>query len=288
MALSKELKENFTIYIPTMHRTSQQTSYSRFSEDMKSISYLVTVEEDVKELEKNYPGVRCIVTPKEVKGISKVRQWIIDNAETRYVWMCDDDQNFYKRLDNDWHLKYVHDKEYFKDNLIEEMIEDTYKLISMQNTEYKNKYFGVGLSARQGNNRSYPNRYLENTRMFNTYALDTELFKKENIRFDEFRVMEDFNVTISFLTREYPNIILQDFCWGQSESNMAGGCSEYRTLELQKECAIALHKKFPDFVKVVVKEGKSWGEGLNNRHDVNVQWKKAFNSSQKKKERSLF
>ncbi len=289
MALSEEIKKNFTIYIPTMHRTDKQNSYSKFSKDMKNITYLVTVEEDVKELEKNYPGIKCLVPPKDIKGISKVRQWIIENSKTRYVWMCDDDQKFYKRLDNDWHLKYTDDKEYFSEDTIDEMITETYNLISLEKTEFGKKYFGVGLSARQGNNRSFPKKYLYNSRMYNTYALDTHLFKENNIRFDEFEVMEDFNATLSFFTKGYPNVIIQDFCWGQIESNMAGGCSEYRTFDLQKKYSNKLYEKFPEFVKVIKKKGKSWGEGLNERYDVNVQWKKAFESSKDKfKKRSLF
>lgn len=269
---------DFTIYIPTMHRTEKQRSFEYIPSSWKDRTYLVTVEEDIEELNKNYPEAQLLIPPKEVKGISKVRQWIIDNAKTRYVWMVDDDQHFYKRLEGDWHLKYVTDKTYFDYDPMEDLIKETYKLISQENTSGK-KYFGVGLSARQGNNNLYPKKYAYNTRMYNTYALDTSLFKKENIRFDEFRVMEDFNITLSFLTKGYPNIVMYEYCWGQIESNMEGGCSEYRTQQIQSEAAHQLANKFPKFVKVINKKSKSWSGDFSERSDVRVQWKKAFESS---------
>ena len=278
---------DFTIYIPTLHRTKKQRSFEYLPESWRDRIFLVTVEEDVEDLRKNYPEANTIVPPKEVKGISKVRQWIIENAETRYVWMCDDDQHFYKRLPNDWHLKYVSDKEHFNYNPMEDLLNETAELISKEKTKLGNKFFGVGLSARQGNNRMFPQTHVYNSRMYNTYALDTYLFKKEGIRFDEFEVMEDFNVTLSFLTRGYPNVIMYEYCWGQIESNMAGGCSEYRTQELQRKNAERLVKKFPRFVTLIEKKSKSWGGDFSTRSDVRVQWKKAFESAKLNK-RTLF
>jgi len=276
------LRDEIKIYIPTMHRTDNQITYQHIPEEWRDIVYLVTVPEDVEELEKNYPGVNLLVPPPEVKGISKVRQWVLENSLSKYAWMMDDDQKFYKRLPNDWHLKYLHDKEFFPENPFGQMVQDTYDLITQEKTEFGKKFFGVGLSARQGNNNAFPKTVTYNTRMYNTYCLDVELFLKENIRFDEFKVMEDFNVTLSFLTRGYPNAVLYEYCWGQIESNMAGGCSEYRTFQVQGEHAEKLYEKFPKFVTVVEKDSKSWGEGLTTRKDVRVQWKKAFESSQTK------
>lgn len=272
----KEMND-LKIYIPTMHRTNQQRTYSYISDDWKKRTYLVTVPEDVDALKKNYPGVNILLPSKEVKGISKVRQWIIENSDVRYIWMMDDDQHLYKRLPNDWHLKYIKDTQYFPENPFHELVEKTYNLISSETTEFGKKFFGVGLSARQGNNQMFPKNISYNTRMYNTYCLDRDLFLKENIRFDEFQVMEDFNATLSFLTRGYPNAVIYDFCWGQIESNMAGGCSEYRTNLIQAEHAEKLAKKFPSFVSVIEKESK-WAGGMEKRKDVRVQWKKAFES----------
>jgi hypothetical protein len=117
--------------------------------------------------------------------------------------------------------------------------------------------------------------------MYNTYLVDTELFIKENIRFDSLKVMEDFYVTLSFLTRGYPNAVVFDYCWNQLGSGAEGGCAEYRDEEMQAQAAKELHATFPGFVRVVEKTSKTAWEGMETRTDVNVLWKKAFESSQK-------
>jgi hypothetical protein len=173
-----EIKDEVKIYIPTMHRTEKQRTYENIPEDFRDMVYLVTVPEDVDELEKNYPGVNLLVPPSNVKGISMVRQWVLENSLTKYAWMMDDDQHLYKRLPNSWKLKYLRDKEFFPVNPFQGLVEETHRLISLPETEFGKKFFGVGLSARQGNNQAYPDVTCYNTRMYNTYCLDVELFLK--------------------------------------------------------------------------------------------------------------
>ena len=57
-----------------------------------------------------------------------------------------------------------------------------------------------------------------------------------------------------------------------------GGCSTYRTMELQGAAAEKLAAKHHPFVKVVIKKTKTaWGGA--ERKDVIVQWKKAYQSA---------
>ena len=90
--------------------------------------------------------------------------------------------------------------------------------------------------------------------------------------------MEDFDVTLSLLELGYPNRITYKYAWGQGRSGDDGGCSLYRTSEMQKNAAIRLAEFHPRTVKVVNKRSKTkWG-GLDSevRVDVIVNWKKAF------------
>ena len=61
----------------------------------------------------------------------------------------------------------------------------------------------------------------------------------------------------------------------QSGSNKDGGCSTYRTYEIQAAAAEKMARLWPDFVKVVEKKVKGWGP-MSIRKDIRVQWKKAY------------
>jgi hypothetical protein len=114
--------------------------------------------------------------------------------------------------------------------------------------------------------------------MFTMYALRADTLLKENIRFDDIPVMEDFHVALSLLRKGYPNAIVQNWCWSQSKSNAKGGCSEFRSSEVQTQAAIRLSELHAPFVTVVEKESKSWAGDLATRTDVRVAWKKALES----------
>ena len=74
------------------------------------------------------------------------------------------------------------------------------------------------------------------------------------------------------------NVCLNEWVHNQGGSGSAGGCSTYRTPEIQAEAAHKLHEHHRPFVKVVKKTTKTaWGGG--ERTDVIVQWKKAYKIS---------
>ncbi len=141
-------------------------------------------------------------------------------------------------------------------------------------------YALVGISARQGNNRQEDTRVF-NTRMNNAYAMHCDTLRKNPIRWDRMPLMEDFDVTLQLLRLGYENAVLYEFAWNQSGgSSAAGGCSGYRTNEMQAQCAGRLKELHPDFVTVVTKKAKggAW-KGMEERKDVRMQWKKALASA---------
>jgi len=88
-------------------------------------------------------------------------------------------------------------------------------------------------------------------------------------------VMNDFGVVLELLTRGYPVININWIVQNQHGSDTSGGCSTYRTSEVQTAAAQALHDRFPAFVKIVQKETKTaWGG--KPRTDVIIYWKKAY------------
>jgi hypothetical protein len=132
----------------------------------------------------------------------------------------------------------------------------------------------VGMSTREGGNR-YTDDYDYNTRLLRVLGYRTDLMRQHNIRFDAIPVMEDFYVSLSFMSKGLGNAKLNWLVQDQKGSGTEGGCSQYRDMELQAAAAKALHCHFPHFVTVVQKETKTaWGGGT--RTDVRIAWKKAL------------
>jgi hypothetical protein len=179
--------------------------------------------------------------------------------------MADDDQSFRCRTEGSYKLR--------------EMGEEDYREMFDEVIAQLGNFNAVGISAQAGNNRSYPKTILSPGRMYNMYAFNRNVLIENSIRFDDMVVMEDFHVTLSLLKLGMPNAILQNWCWGQPASNADGGCSDYRTQEVQRNGALRLAELHAPFVKVVEKESKSWGNGLEKRTDVRVSWKKALESA---------
>jgi hypothetical protein len=140
----------------------------------------------------------------------------------------------------------------------------------------KQGYVHVGLSER-ATNYTVTKPYSEIGKMYNVCAYNAEKLLEENIRFDRMLVMEDYDVTLSLLKRGHPNIILFNYAFEQRKAGDVGGCSTYRTWELQRSAAFQLSAQHPGCVKVTVKKSKEKWEGVGtNRVDVNVNWKKAY------------
>jgi hypothetical protein len=92
------------------------------------------------------------------------------------------------------------------------------------------------------------------------------------------KVMEDFDVALSLLTKGYENAIINTVAHNQKGSGAVGGCSVWRTPQVQAQAALKLAELYPGIVKVVEKTTKTaWGGGT--RTDVTIQWKAAYAKS---------
>jgi hypothetical protein len=135
----------------------------------------------------------------------------------------------------------------------------------------------AGFACREGANR-VTSPHIVNTRILRVLGYNRKILAKENITFGRVQVMEDFDVALRLLRAGYPNCILNHVAHNQKGSGAAGGCSTYRTPQVQAQAAHVLAALHPGYVKVVEKTTKTaWGGGT--RTDVNIQWKKAYAES---------
>jgi len=246
------------ILIPSSGRPSTQTTFDRLPASLKKNVHIVVPEKEASAYSGN--GYPCIGAP--VGRIGSSRQWCVEQGE--YVVMLDDDLIFATRRVDD-PTKFL--------PATDEAIELMFDEIALSLKHFAH----VGVGSREGGNRR-TEKHCEIGRMTRILGYKTSVLRKNNIRFDEMPVMEDFDVTLRLLRLGYPNRIINWIVHDQKGSNSAGGCSQFRTKELQEKASRMLASRHTQFVTVVQKETKgAWGGGV--RTDVRVQWRRAYDSS---------
>ena len=259
------------IYIPTLFRNKTQITLGRLPKALhKDVVLVLDKEDSQKDFSALQLPMTSVVCP--LRGIGKVRQWIVDNHNVKKfgpnILMLDDDLRFFvRRKDDSSKFLPASDKD-----IIECMatLEDLMK---------PGGYAHAGILAREGGNR-VKSKLKENTRLLRALAYNVPTLKKVGARFDVMSVMEDFHVALTMIEAGYPNVAICNFVQDQTRSNAPGGCSTYRDLVLQDQGARGLAALHPGFVTIRrVKTLTAW-DG-RERTDVKVAWKKAFASSQK-------
>lgn len=289
MNKTEELLEtlNIRIYIPSYRREAQRT-LKWLDKSLHRFVSLVVDETDAKILKGRVSDAELLICPEQGKGIANVRNWILDHISGRYFFMMDDNMQFYRRTTDDlddYHLKNI-DDQIFGHNMTPEMLYDMVELMLQQKDK---KCYAVALSCRQKNNngRSF---VTENERIFACYLMDKKAFDDTGLRYleDKCKVGEDFYISLAFMTRGYKNLVMYKYCFGKPSANQKGGCSSFRTREVQEKSMRELHELFPEFVKLVTKTTKNWDNFGENRVDAEINWKEAYASSQRPKKKRLF
>lgn len=251
------------IFIPTMGRIDEQKTWEHIPEKWKAHTLLVCPQNEI--VKHSALGRNVIHHPDNVKGISAVRQWIIERGhqDDDKIIMVDDDHWFFRREDP----ASVKLRKCTEDDLVDlfNWMEETLE-----------EFAHIGVSARQGNNH-VEEPFRDVTRVNNMHGYYRPALIKHNIKFTSVPLMEDFMVTLCLLRMGYPNRVNYEFVWNQSRgSGASGGCSSYRDSELQKEAAYILAQLHKPFVSVVEKKSKTGWDGMATRTDVRIQWQAAY------------
>jgi hypothetical protein len=224
-----------------------------------------------------------IPVPDAVSGIGNTRAWILTEyareAHVDRILMIDDDMDFCYRPDVKLpKLEIVETEERMLD------------MLGRLDRWMDEGFVHVGVSARQGNQNKYYDEnkvyglheYRDATRMMNMYQYDVRALAGLPIKWGRVPVMEDFDLTLQLLRLGRANRVLFEYCWNQRDSGATGGCSTYRTPEMQAEAASKLAQLHPGFVKLVTKKSKdtstAW-RGMKERVDVMVYWRDAIDSA---------
>lgn len=200
------------------------------------------------------------------RGISATRQWILDRHPNsdELVLMLDDDLSTWDIRQPGTPTRYlVGDAK---------QITQAFADFEKQMRNHIHGAIGHRLFAQEQDEVEIGGR------MLRALAYRPSALRKLGVKF-RIPVMEDFDVQLQLLRKGYPNLVYYRMVQGQGASNNDGGCSTYRTPELQTKAAEHLRKLHPDFVKVVHKHTKSWKNGMEQRTDVKVAWQRALMSA---------
>lgn len=259
------------IIINSSNRVDKVVTPNLFPDDV--MEWLIAVPEDQQDAYVAKFGQRRVTTiPAEVpQFLPSQRQWVMEhftNHDWKYIWLMDDDLCFFTRN---------------AENLLRKSTTEEIEGMFTAMREHLSEVPMVGISTRLGNNRTLT-PFDEINRVTRCYAMCTEAFSKVGATFAPYEpfTAEDFHISLCFLEKGYKNRIL--YTYAQEDvggSNAAGGCSLYRTAEVQKRTSFWLAENHPS-VKVKGKYTKgAWGlqelaDGRNYRVDVIVQWKQAY------------
>jgi len=258
------------IYIPTRGRERQRTVERLGVKILQRYrAALVCSDVDARAIHKAYPeyekSVDVIVTPKKIDGIAATRQYILDDAARNGVLVA-------LMLDDDLPSWSVRESE------PDEGQDAKYHSASSEEIAVGLREFDkLMLKCSHGSigHRLFCQRHpriYKNSRMLRALAYNVPKVTSAGAKF-RLRVMEDFDIALQLLTQGHEAMIYNALVQDQSASNVAGGCSIYRTEDVQTAAACALHDLWPDYVTLKIKKG--WA-GMAERTDVQVNWRKAF------------
>lgn len=222
-------------------------------------------EREAEAYERAYPTLAILPVPSSVQGISGTRQWVTDRCEVPYLLQVSDDVKFFRRNQETLKLTFA---------TAEDM-----QALERRILELVTQYGHAGVSMRTKNVWWPEPVYICSKRMCDVYAHDVELLRATGVRWDRLPVMEDMDVTVSLIRMGYPHAVIYEWCWDQPGSNMEGGCSTYRTPELQMEGALRLEHYHHPFVRARRKKANNWEGFGGERWDVTVQWQRALKAA---------
>lgn len=199
-------------------------------------------------------------------GIARTRQFCGQITTSWCFLMLDDDLKFYRRVSpNDTRLRYPED--------LNVDVGDMLRCVKAKLC----KYVHVSISAREGNNR-LPYEGVECSRPLRALAYRTAAFR--GLIHGRVQVMEDFDVTLQLLRQGHKNHVIASWSQGQQQTQMAGGCSDYRTHEVHAENVRKFAELHKGFVKLREKRNKSGGD-FGHRLEATIYWQRAWESSQR-------
>jgi len=235
------------IAIPSKNRAGRTTT----NKVLPNIGTFFVPESEIHQYSyiKNVVGV-----PKEVKGITETRNWILKNTNEKWVVFLDDDvkscgwtkleRRNAKKIDE-------RDEGFWAEQF----------LIAFDLTEQVGfKMFG--LKTESAPRSVYPYKPIN----FKTYltASCMGMINDGEFYFDEdFKVKEDYEICLRHIV-QYGGIVgIRYLHWENEHWTTEGGCKDYRTIDMERDAIKKLNKLYPGMIRNAKRQANTFTIALN-------------------------
>lgn len=258
------------LYIMTRGRVGAQRTLASIPSSWRGRTHLVCPLDELTL----HKDVNVIGVPQYVDNYSRKMKWIVEDGMqdgNDKAVILDDDLIFSRRIthpDGRPGLKTVESHE------LDEYMPQLFGYIEF----LLNDTALVGVHPRQfGHTQPLP--FKVNGKVICVQGINRKLVGKIP-EMAKYPILSDVVLNATLLSRGVGNKIITSFCqdWGPSQAT--GGCSSYRTVEMQREACKWLAGRFGPHIKYVEKESKDeWltDEG-GKRPDFTGQWQSLFNA----------
>ena len=261
------------LVIPTFKRLDRQITFSNIPNELLNNVTLVVQPQEEKEARKVHSKI-FVVSGDNIgmaKTIRDITYEFAVNRQSRF-WILDDDLKFLRHYETDnGKLKK------------QPMTKSDFNECLKKTEEWMDEGYPHGALGTTWNNPLGKFPYVVNSRiMANKYYDGISISKIWNdIDWVGCCGAEDFYVTLQLLTKGYPNRVWYEFIVDAGASYKDGGCSDYRNTDYHNQSCEELQRHFPAYVTLKYKESDAKNMKGQMIARSQVQWKKAYESSQK-------
>lgn len=255
------------IYIMSRGRAGRCTTQKWIPERWRERTFFVVGRRDFNEYLMAYPLNRLLEVPDSVTNYSQKFQWLMDAGTFDLNDKClimDDDLVFSRR----WGTRLLSVKDVREieakagsDGLFEqiEKLLDDFAL--------------VGAHPRaNGQHAAQP--YVQNGRIICMQGINRA--HTRDVRVDQHPILADVVLACTLLSRGLPNALLTTYFQDHGPCQAPGGCSIYRTPDMQRAAVDYLVARWPQYVKAVERRPKVAKWMGDVRYEYTCQWKKLF------------
>lgn len=253
-------------YIPTVGRADRQLTYKNFPSSWKDRTVLV-IQEKEKDL---YPQYQTLVLPSNITTLAPTKQFIIAQATTKRYGILDDDLSFVKlRMDWEWPDKDITVPT--KTKMLEKDFDAFEALVMDWMDRDEIVYCGMNtVWAFPIRNEVYQNY----CRVSGNHFFNGPKFPYDEFDYTTFTTIEDYYLTLQMISKGIVPRVSHQFRIDPGTTQSAGGCANYRTLEMHNNDWRGLQAKYPQYItlKEKVAEDGIW-KGMT-KLSGSIQWKK--------------
>tara|TARA_Y100000004_G_C8951866_1_gene428884 strand:+ start:204 stop:947 length:744 start_codon:yes stop_codon:yes gene_type:complete len=217
-----------------------------------SLKYVVC-EDQAESYRKNKLPV--LICPNSAQGnVSRVRNWILDNVESKHIVIVDDDLHYIGKWIGNKYVK-------ISSRDIEDFIAYGFEMAE----GFGVKYWGINIMSDKGAYREYTPFSLNNV-ILGPFGGFVDGFEP---RYDEtLPLKEDYDLSIQALNK-YRKILRINFAhYVCKQHTNIGGCASYRTIQREKEQFDKLQKKWGS--KIVRRDpGARKNQTKGTTYDIN-------------------